>query len=110
MHNLFTSVEAAMPTTGPALPDSGAGLVPVLFGHAAFQHLNAARELGLHELLHECPDLTTGEIAERLALGERAVGILVLGTTALNLTTRAGDRYRNGAVIEDLFRAGSWEI
>jgi len=110
MHSRSNSLEAKTPATGPGLPDSAAGLVPALFGHAAFQHLNAACELGLHELLHEYPDLTARELAERLVLGEGYRGILLLGTSALNLTSRAGDRYRNGAVIEDLFRSGSWEI
>ncbi len=101
-----------MRDTGPytTLPDSVAGLVPVLFGHAAFQHLNASCEFGLHEVLHERPGLTGEEVADRLALTQRAAGILLLGTTALKLTIRAGDRYRNGEVIERLFEAGTWQI
>lgn len=92
------------------LPASAADLVPVLFGHAAFQHLNAACELGLHELLEERPGLSSDEIAEQLGLSERSVTILLLGTTALALTRRTGDRYTNSGVIADLFRGGSWPI
>ena len=92
------------------LPGSAVELVPVLFGHAAFQHLNAACELGLHELLEKHRALSAGEIGERLGLSDRSVRILLLGTTALGLTQRTGDRYANAAVIDDLFRAGSWAI
>jgi SAM-dependent methyltransferase len=92
------------------LPNSAAALVPVLFGHAAFQHLNASCELGLHELLHEHPSLRIDEIGDRLRLSERSVGILLLGTTALNLTRRADDRYDNSSIIEDLFSSDSWSM
>ena len=92
------------------LPGSAAALVPVLFGHAAFQHLNAACALGLHELLDEAPGLSAEMIAERLGLSDRSVGILLLGTTSLGLTRLTAGRYANAAVIDDLFRAGSWPL
>jgi hypothetical protein len=96
--------------THSGLPKSAASLVPVLFGHAAFQHLNAACQLGLLELLHECPGVTAAQIAERLALQPRAARILLLGTTSLNLSILLGDRYQNSSAIEDLFADGVWEI
>ena len=92
------------------LPKSAAGLVPVLFGHAAFQHLNASCELGLHELLHDHPGLTLEEIGDQLGLMKRCAGILLLGTTALNLTRRTDNRYENSSTIEDLFSNCSWSI
>ncbi len=92
------------------LPASAAELVPLLFGHAAFQHLNASCQLGLHEVLDKRPGLTSAEIAQQLALADRSVRILLLGTTALKLTVRAGDSYANSAVIETMFREGSWAI
>jgi SAM-dependent methyltransferase len=92
------------------LPRSAARLVPVLFGHAAFQHLNASCELGLHELLHDRPGLTIEEIGDQLGLTKRSINILLLGTTALNLTHRTDNRYENSSTIEDLFRNGSWSI
>ncbi len=98
----------ASPVDG--LPASVAELVPVLFGHAAFQHLNASCQLGLHEVLDERPGLTSSEIARRLALPDRSVGILLLGTTALKLTERAGEAYANSAVVEAMFRGGTWTI
>jgi L-tyrosine C(3)-methyltransferase len=92
------------------LPESAASLVPALFGHAAFQHLNAACQLGLHQVLHESPGLTASQIAKRLDLQDRPARILLIGTTSLNLTTLAGDRYHNSAAIEDLFADGAWKI
>jgi hypothetical protein len=47
------------------LPASAAELVPILFGHAAFQHLNASCQHGSHELLDEPPGLTSSQVAER---------------------------------------------
>ncbi len=103
------------PVTGDAethheLPESAAQLVPVLFGHAAFQHLNAACELGLLELLEEHPRLSADDIASRLRLSERSIGILLLGATAVGLILQTDSRYSNSAVIHDLFAAGSWPI
>jgi L-tyrosine C(3)-methyltransferase len=106
----MTTPATKEPEAGHELPSSAADLVPVLFGHAAFQHLNAACELGLHELLDASPGLSAEEIEERLGLSERSARILLLGTTALDLTRRRDDRYTNSAVIEDLFSNGSWPI
>lgn len=95
-------------TTEPAalaLPD----LVPILFGHAAFQQLNAVCELGLPELLHQHTTLTGEQVAEKLDLPPRSAGVLLLGSTALRLTTRTDDgRYANARVIEEAFADGSW--
>jgi ubiquinone/menaquinone biosynthesis C-methylase UbiE len=85
-----------------------AGLSFILFGHAAFQHLNAACELGLFELLSERPGLTKDGVAERLGLADRAVDILLLGTTALGLTECGGGGYRTAGVVADLMAGGDW--
>jgi L-tyrosine C(3)-methyltransferase len=92
------------------LPVSAAALVPVLFGHAAFQQLNAACELGLLEMLHERPGLTAAEVGERLGLAERPAQMLLLGASALGLIDRVDGRYANAAVVEDLFGAEAWSI
>jgi SAM-dependent methyltransferase len=92
------------------LPVSAAVLVPVLFGHAAFQQLNAACDLGLLELLHKTPELPAEEVSERLGLAERPAQMLLLGASALGLIDRVDGRYANAAVVEDLFRGGAWEI
>jgi L-tyrosine C(3)-methyltransferase len=103
-------VKTPTASTQQVLPRSAAELVPILFGHAAFQHLNASCELGLHELLHEHPSLTIDQIADQLGLTKRSARILLLGTTALKLTCRMHERYENSSTIEDLFRSGSWPI
>ena len=92
------------------LPASAASLVPLLFGHAAFQQLNAACELGLLELLHGAPELRAEKIAERLRLEERPAQMLLLGATALGLVSLVEGRYANAAVVDDLFAGGVWKI
>ncbi|SHG69671.1 methyltransferase [Streptoalloteichus hindustanus] len=84
-------------------------LTPILFGHAAFQYLNAGCELGLFALLAREPDLTRENVRDGLGLADRAVDVLLLGTTSLRLTTRVEGRYRNAPVIDQLVREGRWE-
>jgi ubiquinone/menaquinone biosynthesis C-methylase UbiE len=86
------------------------GMVPILFGHAAFQQLHAASELGLLELLHERGPLDKQHIAKELDLSNRSVDLLLLGTTSLGVTLKTADEYRNAEVIEGLFTEGAWEI
>lgn len=86
------------------------GLAGILFGAGAFQMLNAGCGLGLFRLLHRRPDLSTEDIADTLGLAARPAQILLLGTTALGLTTRTDGGYRNGVVIEELFREGAWDV
>jgi ubiquinone/menaquinone biosynthesis C-methylase UbiE len=86
------------------------GLVPVLFGHAAFQQLNAASELGLLELLHDDGPMSPADIAVRLGLSARSTGMLLLGTTSLRLTTVEAGRYANGPLVAGLFADGSWPV
>lgn len=85
------------------------GLARILFGHAAFQYLNAACELGLFELLEEYPDLAGPDIAAKLGLAERANDILLLGTTSLGTLTREEGRYRLSQVIADLIKTDDWQ-
>jgi tRNA A58 N-methylase Trm61 len=93
-----------------ASPLTTDGLVQILFGSSAFQMLNAGRNLGLFALLHRRPGLTPQEIGRELGLAERPVQILLLGTTALNLTTRQQDGYRNAELLDTLFDDRTWEI
>lgn len=85
-------------------------LTPILFGASAFQYLNAACELGLFELLYSEGSLLKNEIAQRLHLKERAINILLLGTTALRLTRQEENRYVNSNIITELMKQGFWEI
>ena len=82
--------------------------VPILFGHAAFQQLNAGCELGLFDLLHERPGLDAPEIGEWLRLSERSTQVLLLGTTSLGLTVKQVGGYANCEVIEAAIHAGNW--
>ncbi|HUY50231.1 MAG TPA: methyltransferase [Streptosporangiaceae bacterium] len=84
-------------------------LTPILFGHAAFQYLNAGCELGLFQLLQQHSDLTKEEIRQRIGLAERAADILLLGSTSLRLTVSESGHYRNAPVIDQLFEDGQWE-
>lgn len=95
--------------TGSApLPLSG--LVPILFGHAAFQQLNAGCQLGLFEHLHKEAGLTRSEVAERLGIPQRSADMLLLGTTSLGLTAKQGEGYRNGDAIEEALATGQWPV
>ncbi|MFH8487720.1 methyltransferase [Streptomyces longisporoflavus] len=98
---------AALGTAEPAELDMD-GLSLLLFGHAAFQYLNAACELRLLDLLMERGSLTADEIRDRLGLAERAADILLLGCTALGLTRKEGDRYGVAPLIASLGAEGAW--
>jgi ubiquinone/menaquinone biosynthesis C-methylase UbiE len=85
------------------------GLSWILFGHAAFQYLNAACELELFELLAKQGPLTKPEIQEKLELADRAADILLLGTTALGLTVQRDGRYSAAEVIAELQQGDDWQ-
>jgi hypothetical protein len=80
----------------------------ILFGHAAFQYLNAACELGLLDLLAGRGPLTAEQIRSELDLAERAGDILLLGCTSLGLIEFDGSWYRLAAQIMDLIKRGIW--
>ncbi|NUV55125.1 methyltransferase domain-containing protein [Streptomyces coelicolor] len=93
---------------GPAELDMD-GLSRILFGHAAFQYLNAACELGLPDLVAEKQELTRDEIRDALSLQDRAVDILLLGCTSLGILVKQDGRYRLAGVIKDLMDEGDWQ-
>ncbi|MBO8191487.1 methyltransferase domain-containing protein [Streptomyces oryzae] len=81
----------------------------ILFGHAAFQYLNAACELGLLDLLAERGPLSEEEVREQLGLQERACAVLLLGSTALGLTVKDGSGYRVADLVASLRADGTWQ-
>jgi L-tyrosine C(3)-methyltransferase len=100
-----TSVIESGPTARPLDMD---GLSWILFGHAAFQYLNAATELNLFELLEQGP-LTKEEIGAELGLAERANDILLLGCTSLGLLERDDGKYRLARVLSTLLSTPDWK-
>src|SRR5581483_10142911 len=84
------------------------GLSRILFGHSAFQYLNAACELGLFDCLAETPWIGRDEIAERLGLEQRSCDILMLGTTALGLVELVDGKYACAQIIVELRESGDW--
>jgi len=76
-------------------------LVLIMGGHSAFQLLWAGVELGLFDLLSESPNLTRAEIAERLGLQDYPCRVLLIGLTALGLTVKDADRYRNASLVDE---------
>ena len=96
-----------MVTQNPLAVDD---LIATLFGAGAFQILNASCELGLFPLLYDTPGLTAEEIATKLTLRSRSIQVLLMGTTALRLTSLQDGRYRNATILDALLRDGSWEI
>lgn len=85
------------------------GLSRILFGHAAFQYLNAACELGLLDLLAEQDGLTAEEIRTSLGLAERANEILLLGCTSLGMVVKSEGRYHLSGVVKNLMDEGDWQ-
>jgi hypothetical protein len=81
----------------------------ILFGHAAFQYLNAGCALGVFELLQSQPGLTRGEVSRALCLEELPTRILLFGLAALKLVRKDGRQYRNSSVITQKFEAGGWQ-
>jgi ubiquinone/menaquinone biosynthesis C-methylase UbiE len=81
----------------------------VLFGHAAFQYLNAGCELGVFELLSRQPGLSKRELADRLKLQAQPARCLMFGLTALRLVVKSGDTYRNSSAIEKFFEERKWK-
>ncbi|MGI5350347.1 methyltransferase [Streptomyces sp. CA-250714] len=83
-------------------------LVPVLFGFAAFQQLQAASELQLFEHLTLKGPSSSDEVAAGLGLPAKSACTLLLGTTALGLTERTGDRYTTSETIRAAIDDGTW--
>jgi ubiquinone/menaquinone biosynthesis C-methylase UbiE len=84
------------------------GLSWCLFGHGAFQYLNAACELGLFELLTRHGPLSKAEIRSALGLAHRATDILLLGCTSLGLVTKSNGHYAAAGIISRLMHSGDW--
>jgi ubiquinone/menaquinone biosynthesis C-methylase UbiE len=81
----------------------------LLFGHSAFQYLNAGCELGVFEILSNSPGLTKRELEEHLKLQPQPTRCLLFGLTALKLIVKLGNSYRNSATIERFFADGKWK-
>lgn len=94
--------------TRPATPLDMEGLAWILFGHAAFQYLNAATELGLFETLYRRGPLTGAEIGTELGLARRANDILLLGCTSLGLITRRDGSYELSPVLTKMLGTDDW--
>ncbi|MEU6485691.1 methyltransferase [Streptomyces sp. NPDC046887] len=110
----MTEADAAADAVFAKAPGTGAEqlgrLVPVLFGYAAFQQLNAGCRLGLFDLLEKEGPLPAERVAEALDIERRAADVLLLGTTALGLTEVADGTYRNGSPVATAFAQGLWPV
>lgn len=105
---MSTTLNPQTTTDSTAEPLDMAGLSQILFGHAAFQYLNAACELELFELFLTRPQLSKAEIRTALQLQDRAVDILLLGVTSLGLLKRTSDGYALSAVVAELVAGEDW--
>ncbi|MCY1401747.1 Multifunctional cyclase-dehydratase-3-O-methyl transferase TcmN [compost metagenome] len=94
--------------TKPAVLDMP-GLSGILFGHAAFQYLQASCELNLFEHIDKLREATKEKISAAMNLKERATDILLLGATSLGMITKENGIYRNSAVIEELMASEDWQ-
>lgn len=76
------------------------GLMLISEGHAAFQVLWAAVELGVFKALSEQPGMTREQIAARLELQEQPIRILMVGLASLGLVRKEGGKFFNAALTE----------
>lgn len=81
----------------------------LLFGHAAFQYLNAGCELGVFKILSNDPGLTKAELEKRLGLQTQPTRCLLFGLTALKLLVKSDGTYRNSSIIERFFAERKWK-
>jgi L-tyrosine C(3)-methyltransferase len=102
----IASADEVSATAGQPLDMNGLSFL--LFGHAAFQYLNAACELNLIDLLLERGAMNAEEIRESLQLAQRAGDILLLGCTALGLLRKENGRYLLADLIRRLAAEGTW--
>jgi len=85
-------------------------LTPIIFGASAFQYLNAGSEIGLFELLYYSGPKKKSELMIELSLKERAIDILLLGNTSLNLINKEKSFYKNSLIIQTIFENNIWDI
>lgn len=85
------------------------GLSNILFGHAAFQYLQASCELNLFEHVSELREATKEKISATMNLEERAADILLLGATSLGMLVKENGIYRNANVIKELMETDDWQ-
>jgi ubiquinone/menaquinone biosynthesis C-methylase UbiE len=82
----------------------------ILFGHAAFQYLNAACELGVFEILYDNPGTSKDQLAEMLQLNERPMDCLMLGLGAMKLIVKDENVYYNANLINEMIAKGFWKV
>lgn len=85
------------------------GLSFILFGHAAFQYLQASCDLNLFEHVGELREATKEKLSNALNLQDRAIDILLLGATSLGMLVKENGVYRNAQVISDLMATDDWQ-
>lgn len=93
-----------------AAPLSLDDLTSILFGHSAFQYLNAGMELGMFRHLHDNPHSSLEAAAISTGLPKQSIQCLLFGLTALRLVTRDEDAYSNCLLIEGWIQDENWEI
>lgn len=83
----------------------------ILFGHSAFQYLNAGCELKIFELLHDHANHTQTKqsIQEATGLNTQSTDCLILGLTSLGLIFKSNGYFHNAMVIENFFEQDLWE-
>ncbi|MER2472294.1 methyltransferase [Photorhabdus laumondii] len=85
------------------------GVASILFGHAAFQYLQAACELNLFETVNVLGEATKAEIRTEMNLEERATDILLLGVTSLGMLVKENGIYRNADIVRELMTTDDWQ-
>src|SRR5258708_5350726 len=71
-------------------------IMKIAMGFMAAKHLFAASEIGLFEALASGP-ASLEELADRIAVPSRTVGVVAAAMVSLALVEQDGDRYQNSA-------------
>lgn len=108
---MINTINSDCDNSDPSVSEPGECLLTdVLFGHAAFQYLNAGCQLGLFELLHERVELTYQDLLKHLKLPERSLTMALFGLMALKFIKQTNTGFCNTEKIEAHFRNGTWEL
>lgn len=93
-----------------ALSREESWLTFLLFGHAGFQYLYAGCELGLFDLLHRNPCLSSEEIQKELDLQSHPARGLLFGLSSLRLLELSHSRYSNSEAVTKMIIGGDWDV
>src|ERR1051326_2667166 len=86
------------------------GLTDILFGHAAFQYLNAGCHFGVFDFLYRTPNAGFGDLLRHTGISERSLRVLLFGLQSLRLIVSEDDQYSDSGLVSTLMDCGDWSM